>query len=152
MAGLYRSIEDDVTGLFAAGWSHPDVPVRWRANDLDPLPDSGVTRHFLRATVLFGPEVMTAFGGGPLANQKTQFGFLEIIGFASRDLVTEATLLDLLWDATSTVRSKRVTGTFAGGSDLSFIGDGSQFHVDPGEDGNWFIRGCRMVFEYRFIA
>lgn len=152
MAGLYRAVETDIIALFNATWAHADVPVLWRTNDLDPAPDPSTQPHFLRNSVLFGAEVMRAFGGGRGANEKTQFGTVEFIGFAARSLVSEDTLLDLLWDATQTVRSSRVAGSYPPASDLSFVADGSHFDIDPTEDGNWFIRGCRMVFEYRFIG
>lgn len=152
MAGLYGSIETDIQTLFAGAWSHADVPVYWRTNDLDPMPDPSTIAHFIRATVLFGSETTIAFGAGRLANQKIQFGMVEFVGFAGRARVSETTLLDLLADAMSALRSKRSAGTYAGGSDLSFTGDGSGFHVDPEETGNWFIRGVRAAFEYRFIG
>ena len=47
----------------------------------------------------------------------------------------------------STLRFHRVTD--AAGNDLSFIGAGSSFDVQPTENGNWFTRGAMVVFEYR---
>lgn len=152
MSGLYRSIETDIIGLFNATWAHPSIPVFWRVNDLEPLPDPATVPHFLRNTILYDTEDLLAFGGGRGRNQKSQNGTVEFVAFAARSLVSEDTLLDLLWDATQTVRSQRLTGTYAGGSDLSFVGEGNHFDVNPVEAGNWFVRGCRMFFDYRFIG
>lgn len=153
MTGLYNCIEDDVVALFNATWNHDaDILVLWRVNDLEPLPDPSTTRYFLRNTVLFGAETYLAFGSGRGHNQKCHFGMVEFVGFAARSEVSERQLLDLLWDATETLRSKRVVGSFTGGSDLSFVGPGSAFDVSPTESGNWFMRGVRVAYEYRFVA
>lgn len=152
MTGLYNCIEDDVLALFNLTWAHPDVPVFWRTNDLEVLPDPLTTPFFLRNTVIFGPEAYIAFGGGRGANDKTIDGVVEIVGFSSRSKVSERNLLELMWDATQTFRSKRVAGSFAGGSDLSFIGHGSAFDIAPEESGNWYMRGTRVAFVYRFVA
>ncbi len=152
MTGLYNCVEDDIIALFNLTWASPLVPILWRENDLEPLPDPATTRYFLRNTVLYGPETYLAFGGGRGQNEKCQFGMVEIIGFAARAEVSERQLLDLMWDATSTLRSKRVPGSYPGGSDLSFVGAGSAFDVNPTESGNWFMRGVRVAFEYRFVA
>ncbi len=152
MTGLYNCVEDDVLAVFNGAWSHPDVPVFWRTNDLEVLPDPATTAFFLRNTVIFGLEGYLSFGGGRGANDKNLDGAVEIVAFASRSKVSERQLLELLWDATETFRSKRVVGSFAGGSDLSFIGPGSTFDVPAEESGNWFIRGTRVAFTYRFVA
>ncbi len=152
MPGLLRCITTDVVAVFNATWAHPGVPVLWRANDVDPLPDPSDTPNFFRNSIHFSVETILAFGGGQGANQKVKFGEVEFIAFASRSLGDEDTLLDLLSDAVATLRSKRVVGSYAGGSDLSFIGPSSGFAVGPSEDGNWFIRGEAVTFEYRFIG
>ncbi len=152
MTGLYNCVEDDVVALFNATWNHPGILVLWRENDLEPLPDPSTTPYFLRNTVLFGMEAYLAFGSGRGQNQKCLYGMVEFVGFAARAEVSERQLLELLWDATGTLRSKRVVGSFAGGSDLSFVGPGSSFDVSPTESGNWFMRGVRVAFEYRFVA
>lgn len=154
MSGLFSTVEADVVALFNATWTQPAsvVPVFWRGNDLEVLPDPSTTRYFLRNEILFGSESVVAFGGGLGRNEKILDGAVAFIAFASRSLVRETQILDYLWEATNAFRSKRVAGTFPGGSDLSFTGNGSHFHVDPEEDGNWFIRGFRMAFEYRFVA
>ena len=71
-AGLYRTIRDDVFAIFNAAWAHPDVPVFWRSNDLEPLPDPSDVPHFLRNEVDFGRETLVAFGAGRGANLKVQ--------------------------------------------------------------------------------
>jgi hypothetical protein len=152
MPGLYRAIRDDLLAVFDASWSHPSVPVFWRADDLEPRPDPSDVANFLRNSVLFGPEKLTGFGGGRTANLMSQFGSVEFIVFASRESVSEDVLLDLLSDAMGTMRSKRVVGSYATGSDLSFLDNGSGFDIGPSEDGGWFMRGARMTFEYRFIG
>lgn len=152
MSGLYRSIRDDIQALFAANWSRADCNVYWRSNDLDQWPDPAFTAHFVRAEVDFGREVLRAFGNGPGRNERTQFGSAAFTVFAARATQSEDTLLDILHDVAAALRSKRVAGTYAGGSDLSFIGDGSGFDIGPDEDGNWFMRGVSLVFEYRFAG
>ena len=152
MTGLYNCVEDDVIGLFNLTWPHPLIPVYWRTNDLEVIPDPSTVSYFLRNTVIFGPEDYIAFGGGRGSNDKALHGVVEMVGFASRSKVGERDLLELLWDATQTFRSKRVAGSFPGGSDLSFIGPGSTFDLAPEESGNWYIRGTRVAFAYRFVA
>jgi hypothetical protein len=147
-AGLYRTIRDDVLGIFNAAWAHPDVPVYWRSNDFEPLPDPAAVSHFLRNEVDFGRETLAAFGAGRGANLKLQFGSVLLRVFASRALGDEDRALDLMADAMAAFRSQRVTD--AAGNTLSFIGEGSGFDVPPTEDGNWFTRGALMAFEYRF--
>lgn len=152
MAGLHRCISADVLALFNLNWSHPTVPVFWRADDLDPRPDPSQVANYMRNSLLFGPEKMMAYGGGRGANLKSKFGQVEFLVFAARGLSEEDTLLDLLSDAVASLRSQRVVGSYGVGSDLSFIGDGSGFDVGPTEDGNWFVRGERITFEYRFTG
>ena len=147
-AGLYRTIRDDVLAVFDAAWAHSDVPVYWRSNDSEPLPDPSDVPHFLRNEVDFGRETLLAFGGGRGANLKVQFGSVLLRVFAARALGDEDRALDLMADAMAAFRSQRITD--AVGNDLSFIGEGSGFDVAPTEDGNWFTRGALMVFEYRF--
>lgn len=147
-AGLYRTIRDDVLALFAATWSHSDVPVYWRSNDREPMPEPSEVPHFLRNEVDFGREMLSAFGAGRGANLRVQFGSVLIRVFASRALGNEDTSLDLMADAVAAFRSKRVTD--GAGNDLSFIGEGSGFDIQPTEDGNWSTRGAMVVFEYRF--
>ena len=84
MADLYLCVRDDVEALFAANWSEPGVPVLWRDNDIDPMPDPGVSSSFLRNTVLPGIEKTIAYGGGPGANEKLLFGTVEFIVFTAR--------------------------------------------------------------------
>ena len=146
--GLYRTIRDDIVALFDAAWAHPDVPVYWRSNDFEPLPDPSDVPHFLRNEVDFGRETLAAFGGGVGANLRIQFGSVLIRVFAARALGDEDHALDLMANATAAFRSQRITD--AAGNDLSFIGEGSGFDVQPTEDGNWFTRGALVVFEYRF--
>lgn len=152
MPGLHRCISTDVLGVFNAGWAHPGVPVFWRADDLEPRPDPSDVANFLRNSILFGPEKTLAFGGGRGANLKSKFGQVEFLVFAARGMGNEDDLLDLLSDAVATLRSTRVAGSYGPGSDLSFIGDGAGFDVGPSEDGNWFVRGERVTFEYRFTG
>ena len=150
MAGLYASIENDVIALFNATWAHPTVPVYWRANDADPRPDPSTTSHFLRNEVTDGIERVIAFGAGLSGNEKIHFGVVHLAGFAARALGSEAVLLDLLWDATQALRSRRVVGSYSAGSSLAFLGDASGVDITDPEDGGWFVRGYRMFFEYRF--
>ncbi len=152
MTGLYNCVEDDVIAVFNSGWTVPATPVFWRTNDLEVLPDPSSTPYFLRNTVLFGVETYLAFGSGRGANEKCLNGMVEIVGFASRFKVSERELLELLSIAMQAFRSKRVVGSYPGGSDLSFTGLASDFNVAPEESGNWFIRGARAAFEYRFVA
>jgi hypothetical protein len=150
MADLYLCVRNDVEALFAANWSEPGVLVLWRDNDIDPSPDPNVSSSFLRNSVLPGIERTIAYGGGAGANEKILFGTVEFIVFTAQGLQSEDPLLHLLSAAVATVRSRRVDGTYGPGADLSFIGDGSHFDIDPTENGNWYVRGCRMFFQYRF--
>lgn len=145
MSGLYRDIRDGITMLWTAGWAHSDVPVYWRSNDADPLPDPRDTSYFMRNEVDFGRETMRAFGGGRAANERAQFGSVVLRVFAGRGVGNEDTALDLMADAMQIFRSVR-------SGNLSFIGEGSGFDAGPTEDGNWFMRGSLMVFEYRFTG
>lgn len=145
MPGLYLTIQQAVISLWTPAWTHPEVPVYWRFNDADPLPDPSDVAHFMRNEVDYGRERLMAFGGGRLANERSQFGSVILRVFASRAQRSEDTALDLMADAVGVFRSQRV-------GDLSFIGEGSGFIDGPSDDGNWFVRGCLVVFEYRFLG
>lgn len=149
-AGLHRTLRDTAVGLFEAGWAHPTVPVYWRANDAEPLPDPHDVNVFVRNEVEFGRETVMAYGGGRLANQRALFGSVLVRVYAARYIQSEDVALDLMSDALACFRSQRVVDAL--GNTLSFIGEGSGFDVDPTEDGNWFIRGAMTVYEYRFIG
>jgi hypothetical protein len=149
MAGLYRTIRDDILGLWTAGWTHTDVPVFWRSDDLEPRPDPSDTVHFFRNEVDFGREILIASGGGRFKNLKSQYGSVVLRVFTSRAIASEDAALDLFQDAMAIFRSQRLQPDQLG-NDLSFVGEGSGFDTGPEEDGSWFIRGGLMVFEYRF--
>lgn len=149
MNGLYRQIRDDVLTLWAAKWDHADVPVFWRSNDLEPLPDPSTANHFFRNEVDFGREATIGFGGGNHANFKAQYGSVILLCFTARAYGDEDVALDLMGDAMGVFRSERLPADPLG-NDLSFVGDGSGFGSGPSEDGNWFFRGSMIVFEYRF--
>jgi len=149
-AGLHRTARDGVVALFDAGWTHPTIPVYWRANDAEPLPDPHTAQVFLRNEVEFGRELVLAYGSGRLANERALFGSALVRVYAARWTLSEDTALDLMSDALACFRGRRTVDTL--GNTLSFIGEGSGFDVDPTEDGNWFVRGAMMVFEYRFIG
>lgn len=146
----YRQIRDDCEAIWNAGWTHPEVPVYWRSDDPQPLPDPFTTQHFFRNEVDFGGEEIEAYGSGRGANLKVQRGSVIIRCFTSRTIGTEDLALDLLSDAAAMFRSYRETDGI--GNDLSFIGRGSGFDWGPGEDGNWFMRSTLFVFEYRFLG
>jgi hypothetical protein len=145
MPGLYRTISAAITTLWDSGWSHSDVPVFWRANDAEVLPDPSDHSYFLRNEVDFGRETVRAFGGGRMSNERAQFGSVVMRVFAARSVGDEDTALDLMADAMQIFRSVR-------SGDLSFIGEGSGFDEGPDESGLWFIRGSLMVFEYHFLG
>lgn len=145
MSGLYLTISNAVQSLWAAGWSHGDVPAYWRTNDADVLADPSSVSHFMRNEIDFGRETVIAFGGGRMANERSQFGSVLLTVWASRALQSEDVALDLLADAASIFRSVR-------SGSLSFIGEGSGFVTGPSEDGNWFVRGVQLVFDYRFTG
>jgi hypothetical protein len=147
-AGLYRTIRDDILGLWNAGWTHSDVPTFWRSDDRDPMPDPSTAAHFLRNEVDFGAERLIAYGAGRAANLKAQFGSVVLRTFTARAVGDEDAALDLMADAMGIFRSQRITDGL--GNDLSFVGDGSGFDAGPTEDGNWFMRGSLIVWEYRF--
>lgn len=149
MSDLYSCIVTDIEGIFAANFSYGGVVVAWRDNDAEPRPDPGATPLYLRNEVHFGREKVIAFGGGLGANERLQFGSVSFICFSSRATGNENALLATLSQAMGAVRGKVVPGSY-GTSTLSFIGDGSGFDVDAEENGNWFVRGCRFSFEYRF--
>jgi hypothetical protein len=92
-----------------------------------------------------------AFGGGPGNNERLQFGSVSFVGFASRSVGNETLLLSILSDAMKAVRGKVVSGSY-GNSTLSFIGSGSGFDVEAEENGNWYVRGARYAYEYRFTG
>lgn len=151
-AGLYRAIRDDIEAVWTAGWASPAVPVFWRSNDLDVMPDALRVPVFVRAEVDFGRERVIGFGGGLGRNQRAQFGSVVLRVFAARQRVSEDDALDRMAEACAVFRSYRGAGSYGTGSDLSFIGDGSGFDVDPVEIGNWFARGAIVVFQYRFTG
>lgn len=151
MADLYLSILNDIEGLFAANFTRGDVVVAWRENDAEPRPDAQTVPHYLRNVLHFGQERVMAFGAGQGNNDRVQFGSVSFIGFASRSVGDENLLLSILSDAMKAVRGKVVSGSY-GASTLSFIGSGSGFDVEAEENGNWFVRGCRYAFEYRFVG
>ena len=143
--GLYKLIRDSIEDVWDDGWTHSgtEVPVYWRSNDADPLPDPSSVSHFLRNEVSFGREAAVAYGGGRFRTERLQFGSIVIRVFASRAVRDEDTLLNLLSDAMEVFRSKRE-------GSISFIGPGSGFDEGATEDGNWFYRASLQVFEYRF--
>jgi hypothetical protein len=147
---LYRQIRDNCETTWNASWTHPDVPVFWRSDDAQPLPDPQSTQHFFRNEIDFGGEETDAIGGGRGNNLKVQRGSVVLRCFTSRTIGTEDLALDLLSDGVAIFRSYR--GTDTAGGDLSFIGRGSGFDWGPGEDGNWFMRSVIVVFEYRFLG
>jgi hypothetical protein len=130
------------------GWSHPEVPVYWRENDLEPRPDPSSVSHFFRNEIDAGSESIAAYSGGRTQNEKCQRGAVVLRIFTSRALADEDAALDLMHDAMEIFRSQRHIDSM--GNDLSFVGGGSGVDLGPSEDGNWFIRGARMAFEYRF--
>ena len=150
MPGLYRTIRDDVEGIWTAAWTQPAIPVFWRDNDPQPVPDPVSTQHFFRNEVDFGLERIIAFGGGRHANFRCQYGSVILRCFTSRMIGDEDEALDLLDSAVALFRSQRETD--GSNNDLSFIGQGSGFDWGPGEDGNWFMRSVMLVFEYRFYG
>lgn len=145
MSGIYLTISNEIISLWNSGWTHVGVPAYWRANDADPLPDPSSISHFLRNEVDFGRERMMAYGAGRFGNERSQFGSVLLTVWADRALRSEDTALELLADGMAIFRSVR-------SNELSFIGEGSGFTMEPSEDGNWFVRGAQLVFEYRFIG
>lgn len=145
----YNDVRSAIGAMFAAGWAHSDVPVYWRANDANPLPDPEITPYFLRNDVDFGREVVMAYGGGSGRNQMAQFGSVLIRVFAMRPYGHEDRVFDLLGDAMLILRSQRVA---VGSNVLSFIGGGSGYGPPDPEDGQWFAQGAMASFEYRFIG
>lgn len=150
MSGIYRTIRDEIESIWTANWPNPSVPVYWREADADPIPDPSVVPNWLRNEIDFGRERVRAYGGGLGANERVKFGSVIIRVFADRGALNDDTALDLLSDAEAVFRSRRTT-------DLSFIGEMSGFDEDAGidpphEDGNWFMRGSLVVFEYRFVG
>ena len=150
-AGLHRSLRDDILALWTAAAIDPTVPVYWRTDDFEPLPDPSTVPHFFRNEVSFGREKVMAFGGGNGKNLKAQFGSVVMRLFTARALGSEDVALDLMSAGLAAFRSKRITAD-ALGNDLSFVGDGSGFDQGQTEDGNWFMRGSLMVYEYRFLG
>ena len=151
MAGIYRQIQDDVIPLWTTAWgAHPTVPAYWRANDAEVLPDPITTPYFFRNEVEFGRESVIGYGGGLGRNLRAQFGSVILHSFVGRHVQSEATALDLLADAAAAYRSKSITDALS--NQLSFLGDGSGFDIGPVDDGNWFVRGLLIVFEYRFTG
>lgn len=146
MPGLYRTISDTIQTLWGVGWAaHSDVPAYWRNNDPDVFPDPSTSYHFMRNEIEFGRERLMAYGEGRMLNERSQFGSIVITVWTSRALQNEDVALDLMADAMAIYRSVKV-------GELSFIGEGGGFITGPSEDGNWFVRGAIIVFEYRFIG
>lgn len=151
-AGLLRTIRDQIEGIWTPAWAvnNAAVPVYWRENDTEVLPDPGVTPYFLRNEISFGRERVRAFGGGLAANERVKFGSVLVRVFAARALQNDDTALDLLSAAEGIFRSVRQ-------GNLSFIGDSSGFDDDgtitpEWEAGNWYMRGSLIVFQYRFVG
>jgi hypothetical protein len=145
---IYRNVRDDVLQVWGASWDRTDIPVFWRSNDPLPIPDPSTAPHFLRNEVDFGVEDIAGFGGGRGANLRVQYGSVKMRCFSALQLESEDEALQLLSAAMRLYRNYRTTDQWGG--DLSFIGQGSGFDFGPTEDGNWFMRTCLSVFQYRF--
>jgi hypothetical protein len=141
---LHKDCQNEIISIWNAAWTHSTVPVYWHANDADPVPDPSTVRHFLRNEVDFGRETVRAFGGGRFANERILTGSVLLRVFAARMERSENTLLDLMSDAIAAFRSVRT-------ETLSFI-HASGFDESAAEDGNWYMRGSLVVFEYNFVG
>lgn len=149
-SGPYHTIRDAIQAVWTANWTETSVPVFWRENDAEPLPDPSTTPYFLRNEIDFAHERVRAFGGGRNANERLKFGSLIVRVFAARSLQNDDLGLDLMDSAEAMYRSLKI-------GDLSFIGEMSGFDdtgepIPMPESGNWFMRGSLIVFEYRFVG
>ncbi len=147
---IMQQIVANIQARWTAEWAHTGVPVYWRFNDLQRLPNPATVPHFLRNEVEFGLERTMAFGAGLGQNLKAQFGHVAFTVMAARSLGSEDTLLQLLDDARGMFRSYRVEDGL--GNTLSFIGDASGRGSAGTDDGNWFYRSAMASFEYRFLG
>jgi hypothetical protein len=156
MQNLYAVIRDNIVAAWDAGWTHAEIPVLWRGSDSLPEPDPNTpgpgapaAAHFFRNEVDFGLEEIVGYGAGRFGNFRQQNGSLILRSFSSLALQEEDVALSLMSDAVAIFRSTRSTDGHGG--DLSFI-VGSGFDWGPTEDGNWFMRGYELVFQYRFYG
>lgn len=137
MAACITAIES----VWAANWARAE-PVRWHQNTTDRAPDPASFPHWVWLSVEFADEVVRAFGGGRLQNERLLRGSVVIRAFAARGR-GEDTQLAVLDAAMVAFRSRR-------SGDLSFVG--SNVMPEPGAsgDGIWWVRSGICTFEYRF--
>ena len=145
---VYGDIDAQVRSIWAAGWTHADVPTFWRTQEAGVLPDPRVTPHFMRNELTYGRENTVGFGGGRFANEKVKHGSVVVRVFSDVNLANDTVALGLLSDAEAVFRSLR-SGA------LSFIGGMSGFDDDDSnaslvDAGNWTMRGSLIVWQYRF--
>lgn len=142
---LHRTVRQAIEAVFAANWPHgATYPVLWHRNEQPQIPDPSAAPHWLHIAVVFGDDALRAFGGGRLANERLQFGSVQVRVFAEAG-AGEDTALDLLSDAVAAFRSRR-------DGPLSFIGTNAGIDDGGTEDGAWWMRGALVAFEYRFAG
>ena len=138
-----RQMRDAIKAVFQANWAGSE-PVYWAENLQPVLPDSDDAPVWLHITVEFGTDGVAAFGGGRLANERSQFGTVTIRCMAASG-TGEDVCLDALDAAVVALRGRR-------DGPLSFIGDVTGLDDGGSEDGAWFIRAALIGFEYRHIG
>lgn len=134
MAACVTAIE----AMWTANWARAE-PVIWHENTSDAAPAAS---HWLHLSVTFSEDIIRAFGGGRLQNERLLRGSVVMRGFAQRGR-GEATLLAMLDGAMTALRGQRA-------GDLSFVGANLMPEAAASGDGIWWMRTAVAVFEYRF--
>jgi hypothetical protein len=134
-----------VKALWEEKWpvyGHP-YPVLWNNNVQNlPIPEQAETDYWLHMEVDFGVEQLVAFGNGRFSNERRLYAMLGVRVFSA--ISTSDTFgLQLLDDALKVYRSERR-------DTLSFIGDIGSMDEGGTEDGAWYERSARLMFEFRF--
>lgn len=122
-----------------------DVPVLWHRNIRSlPVPDATEAPFWLHVAVDFGVENLVAFGSGRFHNGRRLYGALGVSVFSAVN-EGEDFALQLLDDALAVFRSERRDA-------LSFIGEIGSMDEGGSEDGVWYMRAARLLFEFRFTG
>lgn len=125
------------------GYGHLTVPVLWNNNVQNlPIPEQADTPFWLHLEVDFGVEELVAFGNGRFRNERRLYGALSVRTFSAIN-TNDQFGLQLLDDALAVYRSERR-------DTLSFIGDIGSMDEGGAEDGAWYERSARLMFEFRF--
>ena len=140
---LYIDIRDAVMTAFDAGFTSPELVI-WQRNESAEVPQPSDEPNWLQINIIMGEERVVGFGTGRTQNERIQQGIVEIRVFSSFGN-GEDRALELLSEAASALRSYR-------SGPLSFVGQFAGADDGGTDDGNWWMRGVVVAFEYRFLG